>query len=64
MLGAAVREHFPTKWIPVRRRKCDQPRREHFSDEVATGSLKKMQPNKKLEQRSGVIGSKNALLLA
>ena len=32
-----------------------------FSNEVDTGSLKKMRPNKKLERRSDSIGSKSAL---
>ena len=32
-----------------------------FSDEVDTGSSKKMRPNKKLERRSDSIGSKSAL---
>ena len=32
-------------------------KQEAFSDEVATGSSQKMRPNKKLERRSGSIGS-------
>ncbi len=54
-------EHFPTKWTPVRRRKCDQTRARAFSGEVDTGSSKNMRPNKKLERRSDSIGSECAL---
>jgi len=43
-------EHFPTKWIPVHRRKCDQTKKRAFSDEADTGSSQKMDQTRKLER--------------
>ena len=38
-------EHFPPKWPPVRRRKCDQRNNSRaFSADVAAGSAPKMRP--------------------
>src|SRR5271166_2662075 len=38
-------KHFPAKWKPVRRGKCDHERKA-FSGEVETGSPQKMRPRK------------------
>src|SRR5271166_2662076 len=46
-------KHFPAKWKPVRRRKCDHEGKA-FSGEVGTGSPQKMRPRREsIFRRSG-----------
>jgi hypothetical protein len=48
-LGIPKPQHFPTKWKPVRRRKCHKSTA-FFSDEVETGSSWKMRQTRNWER--------------
>ncbi|HRY07451.1 MAG TPA: hypothetical protein P5114_10035, partial [Hyphomicrobiaceae bacterium] len=55
-------EHFPTKWIPVRRRKSDHTKElEHFPTKWIPVRRRKSDHTKELERRFRSIGSKSAL---
>ena len=55
--GCPSPEHFPTKWTPVRRRKCDQTKK-HFPTKWTPVRRRKCDQTKKLVRLYDPIGSK------